>query len=92
MLTDTTLAGAELILARGVANDTTFPTQAVYLARTSDPDRSVRFIEFDNAMIDGRIRRDIPGFAAPPPALPRARLSLSKNQSRARQAMNDPAV
>ena len=44
MLTDNTLAGAELILSRGVASDSTFPTQTVYLARTSDPARSVRFV------------------------------------------------
>ncbi|MCX6911948.1 MAG: hypothetical protein NT167_02620, partial [Verrucomicrobia bacterium] len=31
MLTDNTLAGAELILSRGVVSDSTFPTQAVYL-------------------------------------------------------------
>ena len=36
MLTDTTLAGAELILSRGVASDSTFPTQTVYLAKTTD--------------------------------------------------------
>ena len=55
MLTDTTLAGAELILSRGVASDSTFPTQAVYLARTSDVARSVRYVEFDNAVLDTRI-------------------------------------
>ncbi len=37
MLTDSNLAGADLILARGVASDSTFPTQTVYLAKTSDP-------------------------------------------------------
>jgi uncharacterized protein (TIGR03790 family) len=58
MLTDTTLAGAERILSRGVASDSTFPTQAVYLARTSDPARTVRLVEFDNAMLDTRVRGD----------------------------------
>ena len=52
MLTDTTLAGAELMLSRGVASDSTFPTQTVYLAKTSDAARNVRFVEFDNAMFD----------------------------------------
>jgi uncharacterized protein (TIGR03790 family) len=58
MLTDDTLAGAESILARGVASDSTFPTQAVYLARTFDADRSVRFVEFDNAIFASRVRGD----------------------------------
>jgi uncharacterized protein (TIGR03790 family) len=58
MLTDNTLAGAELILSRGVASDSTFPTQAVYLARTTDGARSVRYVEFDNAVLDTRIRGD----------------------------------
>jgi uncharacterized protein (TIGR03790 family) len=58
MLTDNTLAGAELILSRGVASDSTFPNQAVYLAKTSDPLRNVRFVEFDNAIFSGRIRGD----------------------------------
>jgi len=56
MLTDNTLAGAELILSRGVASDSTCPTQSVYLAKTSDPLRNVRFVEFDNAIFDGRVR------------------------------------
>lgn len=56
MLTDSTLAGAQAILARGVASDSTFPTQAVYLARTTDVARSVRFVEFDNAILASRVR------------------------------------
>jgi len=58
MLTDTTLAGAELILNRGVAGDSSFPTQTVVLARTSDGNRSVRDVEFDNALLDSRVRGD----------------------------------
>ena len=58
MLTDNTLAGAESILAGGVASDSTFPTQAVYLARTSDWARNVRFVEFDNAIFECRVRGD----------------------------------
>jgi uncharacterized protein (TIGR03790 family) len=58
MLTDNTLGGAELVLSRGVASDGTFPTQAVYLAKTSDPARNVRFVEFDNAIFSGRVRGD----------------------------------
>jgi uncharacterized protein (TIGR03790 family) len=58
MLTDNTLGGAELILSRGVASDSTFPTQPVYLAKTSDPARNVRFVEFDNAIFSSRVRGD----------------------------------
>src|SRR5580704_16401817 len=46
MLTDTNLAAAENTLLRGVAADFSYPTQTVYLAKTSDPDRNVRFVEF----------------------------------------------
>ena len=56
MLTASNLASADLILSRGVASDSTFPTQAVYLARTSDVARSVRFVEFDNAIFASRVR------------------------------------
>src|ERR1035437_539034 len=58
MLTDTSFAGAELILARGVASDTTFPTPAVYLAKTSDASRNVRYVEFDNTILSSRVRGD----------------------------------
>jgi uncharacterized protein (TIGR03790 family) len=58
MLTDTTLAGAQAILDRGAASDSTFPTQAVYLAKTSDAVRNVRYVTFDNAVFDGRVLGD----------------------------------
>jgi uncharacterized protein (TIGR03790 family) len=58
MLTTSNLAGADLILARGVASDSTFPTQMVYLAKTSDVDRNIRFIQFDNAIFASRVRGD----------------------------------
>ena len=55
MLTDTNLAGAESILSRSVAADHTCPTQAVYLAKTSDSTRNVRFVEFDNAVFENQV-------------------------------------
>jgi uncharacterized protein (TIGR03790 family) len=58
MLTDNSFTGAELILTRGVAGDSTFPTQTVNLVKTSDPLRNVRFVEFDNAIFEGRVRGD----------------------------------
>jgi uncharacterized protein (TIGR03790 family) len=71
MLTDTSLAAAETIMRRGVAADCTYPTQTVYLAKTSDAARNVRFVEFDNAMFENavagngavqRINSDATGF------------------------------
>jgi len=58
MLTDSNLAGAELILDQAVTGDSTFPTQNVDLAKSSDPVRNVRFTEFDNAIFDARLRND----------------------------------
>ena len=56
MLTASNLAAGDLILSRGVASDSTFPTQTVYLARTTDLARNVRYVEFDNAMFASRVR------------------------------------
>ena len=58
MLTDDTFAGAELILSRALAADSSFPTQTVYLEKNSDAARNVRFFSFDNAVFDSRIRGD----------------------------------
>jgi uncharacterized protein (TIGR03790 family) len=58
MLTASNLASADIILNRGVAADGSFPTQTVYLAKTSDPARNVRFAEFDNAILATRVRGD----------------------------------
>jgi len=55
MLTDTDFISAEKILRRGVAADATSPTQAVYLAKTSDWARNVRFTEFDNAVFENQV-------------------------------------
>ena len=55
MLTDNNLAGAENILNRGVAADFSYPTQTVYLAKTSDVARNVRFVEFDNSVFENQV-------------------------------------
>jgi uncharacterized protein (TIGR03790 family) len=55
MLTDTNLAGAEGILSRSVAADYSYPAQTVYLAKTSDSARNVRFVEFDNAVFENHV-------------------------------------
>ena len=59
MLTDVSLAAAESILSRGVASDASYPTQAVYLAKTDDVARNVRFVEFDDAIFDCRVAGDM---------------------------------
>jgi uncharacterized protein (TIGR03790 family) len=58
MLTHSNLAAAELVLSRGIASDSTFPTQTAYLAKTSDQARDVRFTEFDNAIFSCRVGGD----------------------------------
>ena len=55
MLTDTNLAAAENTLRSGVASDFSYPTQTVYLAKTSDLARNVRFVEFDNAVFENQV-------------------------------------
>ncbi|HUC86248.1 MAG TPA: TIGR03790 family protein, partial [Candidatus Acidoferrales bacterium] len=55
MLTDVSLDDAENTLRRGVAADSSYPTQMVYLAKTSDVDRNVRFVEFDNAVFENQV-------------------------------------
>ena len=55
MLTSSNLAQAEAIIDRGAASDGTFPTQTVWLAKTSDLARNVRYWEFDNTIFDARV-------------------------------------
>jgi uncharacterized protein (TIGR03790 family) len=59
MLTDTNLAQAETTLLRGAASDSTFPPETVYLEKTTDVDRNVRFLVFDNAIQESRARGDL---------------------------------
>jgi uncharacterized protein (TIGR03790 family) len=58
MLTDTNLAQAESTLERGVTSDNSFPTNTIYLEKTSDTARNVRFFVFDNAIQECRARGD----------------------------------
>jgi len=55
MLTGTNLADAENTLSNGVVGDDTYPTQTVWLAKTDDPARNVRFVEFDNAVFENQV-------------------------------------
>jgi uncharacterized protein (TIGR03790 family) len=58
MLTGDNLAEAESTLESGAASDSSFPPETVYLEKTSDPARNVRFILFDNAIQECRARSD----------------------------------
>lgn len=55
MLTDTALPLAEQALKRAVLADRTFPTNWVYLERTSDTARNVRYPDFDNAIFESSV-------------------------------------
>jgi uncharacterized protein (TIGR03790 family) len=55
MLTDTSLGGAENTLHRGVAADSSFPPQEIYLEETTDTARNVRFLEADNSVFENRV-------------------------------------
>ena len=56
MLTSSNLAQAKLVIDRGVASDGTFPTQTVYLGKSDDPARNIRYALFDNAVFNARLR------------------------------------
>ncbi len=56
MITSSNLALAQQIIDGGVAADFTFPTQTVYLVKGSDPDRNVRYLSFDDAIFNTRLR------------------------------------
>jgi uncharacterized protein (TIGR03790 family) len=58
MLTSSNLVQAEAIIDRSVASDGTFPTQTVWLAKTTDLARNVRYWEFDNTVFDARVTGD----------------------------------
>ena len=55
MITADTLDSAKQIVNRGVASDGTTPIQPVILAKTSDPDRNVRHLMFDNTVFNARV-------------------------------------
>jgi uncharacterized protein (TIGR03790 family) len=55
MITSSNLAQAQAIIDHGVSSDGTFPTQTVWLAKSSDLARNVRYLEFDNAIFDARV-------------------------------------
>ncbi len=56
MITASNLSVAEMVVHQGVISDGTFPTQTVWLGKSSDPARNVRYPEFDNTVFDTRLR------------------------------------
>jgi uncharacterized protein (TIGR03790 family) len=58
MLTSSNLTQAKAIVDRGVASDRSYPTQRVFLAKTTDPARNVRFYYFDDAIFNSRVIGD----------------------------------
>ena len=58
MLTSSNLAQAKAIIDHGVAGDGSFPTQTVWLAKSSDVFRNIRYLEFDNTIFDARVAGD----------------------------------
>ena len=58
MITASNLAQAKQIVNNGVSGDVTFPTQKVFLAKTTDVDRNVRYSAFDNVVFDTQLCRN----------------------------------
>jgi uncharacterized protein (TIGR03790 family) len=56
MITSSNLTLAEQLVDSGVSSDATFPTQTVYLCKSTDTARNVRYVLFDNAIFDTRLR------------------------------------
>jgi hypothetical protein len=56
MLTSSNLTQAKAVVDRGVVSDGAFPVQPVFLAKSYDPARNVRYVLFDNAIFDTRLR------------------------------------
>lgn len=56
LLTATNLAKAKALVDLGLASDSTFPTQTVFLAKSFDVVRSLRHLQADNAIINASLR------------------------------------
>ncbi len=56
MLTAHTLAGAKAMVDQGVNSDQSFPSGTVILAKTHDKFRNIRYLAFDNAIFNTRLR------------------------------------
>ncbi|MBP9902165.1 MAG: TIGR03790 family protein [Verrucomicrobia subdivision 3 bacterium] len=52
MLTSSNLTQAKAVVERGLASDGSLPTQRVYLAKSEDVNRNVRYALYDNALFN----------------------------------------
>ena len=57
MLTANSASEARVLIDRGVAADGKFPSQAVFLEKSSDPARNIRYWGFDNAVFNAQVAR-----------------------------------
>src|SRR5438045_6874065 len=55
MITASNLPAAKMIVDQGVSSDSTFPTQTVFLAKSTDAARNIRYQTFDNALFNTRL-------------------------------------
>ena len=55
MLTSSNLAQAKLVVDHGTASDGSFPTQTVYLGKSDDTARNIRYTLFDDAVFNTRL-------------------------------------
>ncbi len=55
MITATNLAAAKAIVDRGAVSDGTFPTQSVFLTKSTDTARNVRYLLWDDAIMDSLV-------------------------------------
>lgn len=55
LITASNLALARAVVDRGLAADASWPTQTVYLTKSSDPARNVRHWAFDDAIFEQRV-------------------------------------
>lgn len=56
LLTATNLSQAKAVVDRGVAGDFSFPTAPVYLTKSYDGVRNLRYLQADNVILNTRIR------------------------------------
>lgn len=56
LLTATNLSKAKALVDLGVTSDATFPIQKVFLTKSYDPARNLRFLQADGAILNTRLR------------------------------------
>lgn len=56
LLTATNLSKAKALVDLGVVSDASFPTQRVFITKSYDPARNIRFLQADGAILNTRLR------------------------------------